>query len=57
MAGSVGKTKYTEQTIQNFGFDQTFMRPIIEIWGYDSTNQVLRRIKVNADGKLVVSVG
>jgi len=33
------------------------MRPIIEIWGYDSTNQVLRRIKVNADGKLVVSVG
>jgi len=23
MAGSVGKTKYTEQTIQNFGFDRT----------------------------------
>lgn len=30
MAGkpSVGKTKYTEQTIQNFGFDENFKIPI-----------------------------
>jgi len=52
MAQSVGKTKYTTQTIQNFGFDEAFMIPMREIWGYDSSAGVLRRVAVNASGEL-----
>ncbi len=57
---SLGKIKYTSQTIKNFGFDENFMFPMIVLWGYDSTNGVLsgvlRKIKVSTDGKLVVSL-
>ena len=52
MTGSLGKTKYTPQTIDNFGFDETFMMPGLEIWGYDSASGVLRRVAVNASGEL-----
>lgn len=48
---SGGPIKRTEQEIQNYGFDETFNQPSVEMIGYDGT--VLRRVKVDTDGNLV----
>lgn len=56
MAGSIAKTKFTKQTIDNFNFDgKVFMRSMLFLWGYDAVNQVLRKIEVNSSGKLKVN--
>jgi len=62
MAGSVGKTKYTEQTIQNFGFDEVYKIPIRLGYIYNSVSgkvEPITKIQGNAsyvlthtDGKL-----
>ena len=54
MAGkqSVGKTKYTNQTIQNFGFDETFEIPIRLPYVY---NRATGAVEVKEDEQLVVT--
>jgi hypothetical protein len=46
------KHEQTVQELQNRGFDPTFDVPTAEILGYDDGNNALRRIAVDANGKL-----
>ena len=48
-------TKKSEQNIYNNTYDEDFDVIAVEMLGYDSVNQVLVRIKVNADGTLPVT--
>lgn len=45
-------TKRTPQEMQNQGFDETFGMPTVELVGYDSTNNVIRRVAVDSSGRL-----
>lgn len=49
------KTKYTEQYMQNWGFDDTFKVPTVEILGHEPVGDTLKRIKVSTDGTVAVS--
>lgn len=51
------KQKITEQQIQNFSFDYDFDMLMVEIAGYDSSTDSLKRIAVDGLGQLKVSVG
>lgn len=56
--GTTGNlVQYTTQYIDNMGFDDLLKVPVVEIVGYDSVNQVARRLLVNAQGALSVEVG
>ena len=48
------KHEQTVQELQNRGFDPSFDVPTAEILGYDDGNNALRRIAVDANGKLEV---
>jgi hypothetical protein len=48
-------TLNTPQEMQNEGFDPTFRQPTVELLGYDSVNNVLRRVVVDVSGNLVSS--
>lgn len=50
-------TKRTEQYMQNFGFDETYLQPTSLAIGQDTTNNVLRRLQVNTSGQVRVSLG
>ena len=51
------RTHLSEQDIYNLSFDETFdVLKIIGI-GYDSTNNVLRRIAVDSNGQLKLTKG
>lgn len=45
------QNKYTEQNMGNTSFDEDFGVNAVEIIGYDSINNVLRRIAVNENGE------
>lgn len=45
----------TSQEIDNWGFDETYNEPTVEIVGEDSENSVLRRIQVTPEGSLLTS--
>lgn len=47
-------TENTEQYIENKSFDETFQINTTEMIGYDSDNNVLRRIGVDANGYLEI---
>jgi len=49
------KHEQTPQELQNRSFDPTFDVAASEILGYDDGNNVLRRIAVDADGKLEIT--
>lgn len=66
------EVKRTEQSILNWGFDETFNVPMVELVAWDRTNNVLRRVElvestdtpgvygmviVNADGSAVSGGG
>lgn len=46
------KHEQTVQELQNRGFDPTFDVPAVEVLGYDDGGNALRRIAVDANGKL-----
>ena len=48
--------KKSEQNIFNKSYDEDFNIVAIEILGYDSNSDVLRRILVNSDGELKVAL-
>lgn len=48
-------TNYTVQNIDNLSFDKDFGVAAIELLAYDATNQVLRRVLVDANGNLMIS--
>lgn len=48
-------TKYTLQNTLNNSYDEDFNVIAVEILGYDSDAQVLRRIKVSSTGALVTT--
>ena len=48
-------TKLTKQYIANRSFDPTFNMSQMELLGFDSVNNVLRPIKVDANGQVYVS--
>lgn len=50
-------TKYSPQEMQNSGFDDVFGVPTVELLGYDSGNNVLRRLAVDSSGKIQTSSG
>ncbi len=50
------KTRYTSQAMQNWGFDDTFKVPTVEILGYNSEQESLNRVKVNSSGELTSSL-
>ena len=50
------QTKRTEQNIFNNSYDEDFDVVAVEILGYDSTGNALRRIKVNVNGELKVAI-
>ena len=50
-----GPTKYPVQYIKNLSFDEDFRISAVELLGYDSDAQVLRRIKVDSNGNVVTS--
>ena len=45
MGGSIGKTKYTEQTIQNFGFDENYKIPIRLGYVYSPADEDVQVLK------------
>lgn len=49
---NIPPTKYTPQEMQNYGFDDTFKQPTVELVGYDSANNMLRRVLVDGSGNL-----
>jgi len=48
--------KRTPQNVFNKSYDEDFDILAVELIGYDSDAAVLRRIKVDGDGKLKVNV-
>jgi hypothetical protein len=60
MSGSIVRVlqeqKLSEQHIQNFSFDHDFGLLIVELAGYDSTTDSIKRVAVNSLGKLLISI-
>lgn len=50
-------TKYSIQSIQNQSFDASFGVLSVELLGYDTTNNVLRRLAVDSSGLVGVVLG
>ena len=50
-------TENSEQYIENLSYDRDFNVSALELLGHDSTNNVLRRIQVDANGQVKVSGG
>lgn len=44
--------KHTQQNILNWSFDDDYKVLVVEMLGYDTSSQVLRRITVNNLGQL-----
>lgn len=44
----------SEQTIQNFSFDDEFKLAIVELAGYDATTDTIKRVSVDSLGRLNV---
>lgn len=50
--------KYSEQDALNDSYDEDFKVIAFELLGYDATNNVLRRVQVDSQGRLLtVSAG
>lgn len=52
----LSQNQYTEQNMGNTSFDEDFGVNAVEIVGHDSESSVLRRIKVDESGQLVMSI-
>ena len=50
-------TKHTIQNIFNWTFDEDFGVVAVELLGYDSTNNVLRRLVCDENGQIMTSGG
>lgn len=59
MSGSIVRVlqeqKLSEQHIQNFSFDHDFGLLIVELAGYDSVTDSIKRVAVNSLGQLLIS--
>lgn len=55
MAGTKSKTKYTTQHIENVSFDEVYEMAGRTLWAFDPVNEVLRRVRVDNLGNLMIS--
>lgn len=55
MPTSSKSNKHTEQNIMNASFDEDFQVSTTELLGYDSSANVLRRVKVDANGQVATT--